>query len=269
MLLVWRSDLKTYLAGLLSIGGMLAIALLVQQCFPNHTFLLPLFLLAFSATALMGFWGLGACSIILATIAFSQGSGFLAASFLSYLLFCMTFFLLSREKNEASPAFNAEPVEKNESEVKLHQVLCQAVPYKVHVEAIVEPVELPKQETVPQEAVTESAISDNPSLWEYRYRELQKQFKEKSQVLHETRKELFAMESRFLSQEIEIQELSLQDNAQSALWQKEVDMLLEEKETLLKENEHLHEIISSSFTKKESLPKNLPYGQVDLFSLRS
>ncbi|MBS3904535.1 MAG: hypothetical protein KGZ39_04340 [Simkania sp.] len=105
--------------------------------------------------------------------------------------------------------------------------------------------------------------------WELRYVELRKQFIEKSQTLHETRKELFHLQGQWHSWQNEAKEELFRENSILHSWQKEIGILQEENDALSEENLQLQEVISSIVNKKPRASRSRTSRGRDLFSLPS
>ncbi len=95
-----------------------------------------------------------------------------------------------------------------------------------------------------------------PSSWEMQFRELRKQFDEKSKVHHLKCKQLFSQEAELLIQKRELEEASFDNDRLIASWQHDLQVLLEENARLQEENALLEEIIS----RKENLPPSVVKG---------
>lgn len=92
------------------------------------------------------------------------------------------------------------------------------------------------------------------------YLQLKKQFNDKSDLLHQTRKELFYLNEKFLGQENQSLELKHQLPEESRLLIKDFCALEQEKALIEKENKALQEMISSLVkTKLYAVERNLPF----------
>ena len=81
--------------------------------------------------------------------------------------------------------------------------------------------------------------------WEIQFRELRKQFDEKSREHHRKCQQLHSKEGELLTKEREWEEASFEKEEWFAFWQQDLQSLIEENHRLREENKILEEIISA------------------------
>ena len=100
-------------------------------------------------------------------------------------------------------------------------------------------------------------------------RELRKQFEEKSQHLHETRRQLFLLEGHLHTKKREQEELLFAKDPLLETWQNDLQTLLEENDALKKENQLLEELIAHPPKRRTRFSKPSIYTGSELFSMSS